>query len=209
MTLYRPTHFRVDDEAALVAFIEAHGFGTLVSTGARGLDVSHIPFLPERGADGRLRLLAHVARANAQWQALAEAAHVVAIFEGPHAYVSPTWYGEQPSVPTWNYAVVHAHGKAVPLDEARLRGLLARLSAKYEAGRAAPWRMEDLTPDYVAKMLNAITGYAIEVEKLEGKFKLSQNRPGRDAALVADALESEGEGALAELMRARVPTARR
>src|SRR6185369_10504174 len=109
MTLYRPTHFRVDDESALLAFIEAHGFGTLVSAGARGLDVSHIPFVPERGADGRIRLLAHVARANAQWEALAGATHVVAIFEGPHAYVSPTWYSEHPSVPTWNYAVVHAH----------------------------------------------------------------------------------------------------
>ena len=208
MSLYIPAHFRVEERAALVDFIDKNGFGTLVSAGPDGIDASHVPFLVDTEGE-KVTLLTHFARANPQARALDKAEHVLAIFQGPHAYVSPTWYENHPAVPTWNYAVVHAQGKAVPLDEARLRGLLARLSAKYEAGRAAPWRMEDLTPDYVAKMLNAITGYAIEVEKLEGKFKLSQNRPGRDAALVADALESEGEDALAELMRARVSAATR
>ena len=204
MTLYRPTHFRVDDEAALVAFIEAHGFGTLVSAGAQGLDVSHIPFLPERSADGRLRLLAHVARANAQWKALAEATHVVAIFEGPHAYVSPTWYGEQPSVPTWNYAVVHAHGRVRLMEEAGLRSLLERLSRTYEGERPNAWRLSAQPGDYVAKMLRAIVGFELEVERLEGKFKLSQNRPAEIPRVIA-ALEAEGQSELAELMRLHAP----
>jgi transcriptional regulator len=204
MTLYRPTHFRVDDEPALLAFIEAHGFGTLVSAGARGLDVSHIPFVPERGADGRIRLLAHVARANAQWEALAEATHVVAIFEGPHAYVSPTWYAEHPSVPTWNYAVVHAHGRVRLMEEAGLRALLERLSRTYEAGRPNAWRLSDQPEEYIARMLRAIVGFELEVERLEGKFKLSQNRPAEIPRVIA-ALEAEGQSELAGLMRIHTP----
>jgi transcriptional regulator len=203
MTLYVPTAFRIDDRRALVEFIERHAFGTLVSTGTSGLHVSHIPFLVEQDPGGALQLLGHVARANDHWRALEEADQVLAIFHGPHAYVSPTWYEAGPAVPTWNYAVVHAHGKAHPIDEARLRGVLARLSAKYEAGRPSPWRMEALEDGYVAKMVGAVTGFAIEVERLEGKFKLSQNRPGRDAERVADALEAEGEAELTALMRAQ------
>jgi transcriptional regulator len=155
----------------------------------------------ERAAGDGLRLLGHFARANPHGQALLAAQHVMAIFQGPHAYISPSWYDHHPSVPTWNYAVVHAHGKARPIDEDELRGLLARLSAKYESGRPAPWRMEDLAEDYVAKMVTAIAGFAIDVERIEGKFKLSQNRPGRDAERVAAALQGEGEAELARLMR--------
>lgn len=205
MTLYIPTHFRVDDRARLVEFIRDNAFGTLVSSGPAGLHVSHIPFIAESGGDGSVRLLGHVARANHQWRSLEAADAAVAIFQGPHAYVSPTWYEHHPAVPTWNYAVVHAHGKPRLMDEARLRDLLLRLSSHYEAGRPSPWRMEDLASDYVAKLLNAIVGFTIEVERLEGKFKLSQNRPGADAERVSAALESEGEGALAALMRGHPP----
>ncbi len=208
MTLYVPPVFRVEERAALVDFIERNAFGTLVSSGPAGLEVSHVPFLVETQGEA-LTLLTHFARANPHARSLGSAEHVLAVFHGPHGYVSPTWYENHPAVPTWNYAVVHASGRAQPIDEARLRSLLARLSARYESGRPKPWRMEDLAPDYVAKMLNAICGFAIEVEKLEGKFKLSQNRPGRDAALVADALESRGERELAELMRSQAPSGRR
>jgi len=209
MTFYVPTAFRVEDRRVLVDFVERYAFGTLVSAGPAGLDVSHVPFLVDEGEDGRLALLTHFARANPQAQNLAGASHVLAIFQGPHAYVSPTWYGNHPAVPTWNYAVVHAHGRARALEEPALRSVLARLSARYESHRERPWRMEALADDYVAKMVNAVVGFAIEVEKIEGKFKLSQNRPGDDAARVADALESEGETALAALMRDRNPAARR
>lgn len=200
MTLYVPPHFRVDDREALFAFVEKYAFGTLVSSGSAGLHVSHIPFLPERGEDGKVRLLGHVARGNEQWTALEDARHLVAIFQGPHAYVSPTWYAAHPSVPTWNYAVVHAHGKARLMDEAELHDLLMRLSATYEAGDAKPWRMSELPADYVSTMLKAIVGFEIEVERLEGKFKLSQNRPA-EIARVISALESRGEPHLAALMR--------
>jgi transcriptional regulator len=144
MTLYVPAAFRIEDRRELVDFIEHHAFGTLVSSGASGLHVSHIPFLVDMQADGAVRLLGHVARGNDHWRALEDATDVLAIFHGPHAYVSPTWYETGPAVPTWNYAVVHAHGKPHPLDDAALRGLLARLSARYESGRPSPWRMEAL-----------------------------------------------------------------
>jgi len=205
MTLYIPPHFRAQDPEALFRFIEEHAFATLVSTGPAGLHVSHIPFLAERDDAGRVRLLAHVARANDHWKVLEQATDVVAIFHGPHAYVSPTWYSGHPAVPTWNYAVVHAHGRATLLDEAELHELLLRLSTGYEAPNVPPWKMSQLPADFTSSMLKAIVGFAIEVERVEGKFKLSQNRPGNDAGRVADALEAAGDPALAALMREHPP----
>jgi len=203
MTLYVPPHFRVDDPQALHGFMVRNAFGTLVSSGAAGLHVSHIPFVVDRDARG-VRLLGHVARANGHWEALEGADHVTAIFQGPHAYVSPSWYSNHPSVPTWNYAVVHAHGKASLMDEAGLHDLLMRLSATYEAGNAKPWKMSELPADYVATMLASIVGFEIAVERLEGKFKLSQNRPA-ETARVIEQLEARGELELAGLMREHPP----
>ena len=202
MTLYVPRHFRVDDRETLERFIATHAFGTLISTGPDGICVSHVPFLPERSEDGKLRLRGHVARANPHWQALAQAAEVLVIFEGPHAYVSPGWYAQQPSVPTWNYAVVHARGRACLLPAEQLPPLLDRLSRAYEEGRPAPWRMQALPAAFTESMLAAIVGFEIAVEKLEGKFKLSQNRRGEDIERVAAALEAQGQQELAALMRA-------
>jgi transcriptional regulator len=204
MTLYIPSHFRVDDRAQLVEFMRANAFATLVSSGPGGLHVSHVPLIAEEASGGPVRLLGHVARANPQWGALEAGDPVVAIFHGPHGYVSPTWYEHHPAVPTWNYAVVHAHGKPRLMDEAALRGLVRRLSETYEEGRPSPWRMDGLAPDYVAKMIGVIGGFTIEVERLEGKFKLSQNRPGQDAARVRAELEAEGQTQLAALMAAHV-----
>ena len=203
MTLYNPPHFRVDDPSTLFEFIRANAFATLVSSGDAGLNVSHIPFVPEM--DGaRVRLLGHVARGNGQWETLEGARNVVAIFHGPHGYVSPTWYVNHPSVPTWNYAVVHAHGKARLLDEAELHDLVTRLAAIYEAGNPKPWRLSEQPAAYVSGMLANIVGFEIEVERLEGKFKLSQNRPAEIPRVIA-ALEARGETALAALMREHPP----
>jgi transcriptional regulator len=203
MTLYVPNHFRVEDRDELFEFMQKHAFATLASAGPAGLHVSHIPFVAERDDRG-VRLLGHVARGNPHWEALESAQHLVAIFEGPHAYISPSWYANHPSVPTWNYAVVHAHGKASLMDEAALHDLLMRLSSIYEAGNAKPWKMSELPADYVATMLKAIVGFEIEVERLEGKFKLSQNRPAETERVIAQ-LEARGEGALAALMREHPP----
>lgn len=199
MTLYVPEAFRVDEPSRLFDFIERHAFGILVSTGDAGLHVSHIPFVAERDEKGAVRLLGHVARANPHWGALEAAADVLAIFEGPHGYVSPGWYASHPAVPTWNYAVVHAHGRARLLDEAELHDVLLRLSATYEAGRPKPWRLSEQPAAFVSSMLQAIVGFEIEVERLEGKFKLSQNRPAEVERVIA-ALDGE-QPELAALMR--------
>lgn len=203
MTIYIPTHFRVDDPARLADFIEAHAFGTLISSSASGVHVSHVPFVVER-APGGLRLLGHLARANAQWGELEGASSVLAVFQGPHAYISPGWYLQHPSVPTWNYAAVHATGRARLLDEAELHELVLRLSTSYESGREKPWRMSELPVPYVDSMLKMIVGFELAVEQLEGKFKLSQNRPA-EVPRVIEALEREGQTELAALMRAAAP----
>ena len=156
MSLYVPSHFRVDDLDAVQAFVSRHAFGTLVTAGPGGLHVSHIPFVVERAEGGALRLLGHVARANPHAKALESATELVAIFQGPHGYVSPTWYENHPSVPTWNYAVAHLHGRATPLDEAGLRALLEKLSSTYEAGRPNAWRLDAAPADFIDKMIGEI-----------------------------------------------------
>jgi transcriptional regulator len=202
VTFYVPRHFHVTDGEVLERFVSAHAFGTLVSAGTAGISVSHVPFLPARGAGGQLRLQGHFARANPHWRELESAGEVLAIFEGPHAYVSPTWYRNHPSVPTWNYAVVHARGTARLLPDDELAPLLDRLSRTYEDGQAAPWRMDAVPADFTAKMLGAIVGFEIAVDRLEGKFKLSQNRRSEDVESVAASLEAQGQAELASLMRA-------
>jgi transcriptional regulator len=206
MTLYIPQHFRLEDRAAILALMRENAFAVLVSSGEAGLHVSHIPFVVE--AEGEeIRLLGHLARNNPQCEALLQAREVLAIFQGPHAYVSPGWYQQHPSVPTWNYAVVHAHGSVEAMEEAQLHELLMGLSATYEAGREKPWKMGELPAAYVSGMLQQIAGFTLRVERLEAKFKLSQNRPAEIPRVVA-ALEAEGEDATAALMRAHAPPAK-
>jgi transcriptional regulator len=203
MSLYIPQHFRVEDPETLLGFMKAHGFVDLVSTVDGQLQASHVPVLTERGRDGTFRLTGHVARANPHWEVLERATDVVAIFRGPHAYVSPSWYQAQPSVPTWNYAVVHAHGAVRLMDEAELHETLHELAAKYEAGRERPWRMGDLPAAYVHGMLAQIVGFEMTVERLEGKFKLSQNRPAEIERVIAG-LDRDGEAELAAMMRSQL-----
>ena len=203
MTLYIPPHFRVEERERLVDFMRSHAFATLVSSGDAGLQVSHVPLLVD--VDGEtMRLRGHVARGNGHWESIEGARDVTAIFHGPHAYVSPTWYVTHPSVPTWNYAVVHAHGKARLTDEAELHEIVHELSAKYEAGNTPPWKMSELPSAYVSSMLGMIVGFEIEVARVEGKFKLSQNRPV-EIARVAERLDAAGEAELAALMRRHAP----
>ena len=206
MTLYIPPLFRVEDRARLVEFMRGNAFATVVSSGKTGLHMSHVPLLVD--AEGEtLRLRGHVAKANEHWQALEEARDLAAIFHGPHAYVSPTWYANHPAVPTWNYAVVHAHGKARLTDEAELHEIVTELSARYEAGNAPPWKLSEQPAAYVSSMLGMIVGFEIEVARVEGKFKLSQNRP-EEIPRVIERLEASGEAGLASLMRQHAPAAK-
>jgi transcriptional regulator len=202
--VYLPPAFTETREEILVAHIEEHDFGLLVTQGNAGLIASQIPFLIAR-RDDKLYLEGHIARANPQGGDFDGSDEALAIFAGPHAYVSPSWYRAGPAVPTWNYATVHAYGAARRIDDADwLRDLVDRLSRRHEAREATPWRMEGLPEPYVASMLTGIVGVEIAVSRLEGKFKLSQNRPAADRPRIVAALEQRGDAdsrALAQLMR--------
>lgn len=199
--IYIPSHFAENDPATLHALIRRHNFGTLVLSHRDETQVSHLPFLLD---GGRNVLRAHMARANPQWRAFSPDREVLAIFQGPHHYISPAWYGSHPSVPTWNYAVVHAHGRPVLIeDRDALEALMRDLVEHHEAGAPNPWKM-NLPADYREKMLSGIVGFEIGISRLEGKFKLSQNRPASDRPRVIEALQQLGNDdalGVAALMR--------
>ncbi len=159
--------------------VERNGFGALVMSGADGKpEISHFPFVLDR--DGN-RLLAHAARVNPIWKLMDGTVEATAVFEGPNAYVSPDWY-EKPaaSVPTWNYAVVHIHGRPVALDDDGLIDVLVRLTAVHEARLApkAPWKIDKLEPAFFQGLRKGIVGFALPIERIEAKLKLSQNKAG-------------------------------
>jgi transcriptional regulator len=203
--VYLPPHFTETRPEVLLAHIERHDFGLLVTNSDDGLIASQIPFLVERRGE-ELYLQGHLARPNPQLAALGQG-EALAIFAGPHAYISPGWYEAGPAVPTWNYVTVHAYGTAQTIEGAEwLRALLRRLSERHEAREAKPWRMDELSEAYVASMLKGIVGIEIAVTRLEGKFKLSQNRPEGDRPRIIAALEARGDAesrGVADLMRKR------
>lgn len=189
--MYLPRHFREEDRDRLHALVAANSFGTLIVPHEDGLEISHLPFALDREG-GRLRT--HVARTNPIWQKALAAPSVTAVFQGPHGYVSPRWY-EHPArqVPTWNYAVVHAHGRAEgPLPREELRALLDELVAIHERGAPAPWSTAQLAPDFLDGLMEGIVGLSLRIERMEGKFKLSQNRSPADQRRVMDALTERG-----------------
>jgi transcriptional regulator len=185
--------------------VQEYGFATLISRAAGELVATHLPLLldPQRGPYGML--LGHMARANGQWQELSMGETALAIFQGPHAYVSPSWYATRPAVPTWNYMVVHAYG--VPRlveEEAELCRILDATVRLYESDLPEPWSLGALPPEYLRKMLAGIVGFEIPIDRLEGKQKLSQNRSPEDQRGVIEHLEAAGDGisrAVARRMR--------
>jgi len=207
--VYLPPAFTERRREVLIAHIDAHDFGLLVTPGAAAPIASHIPFLTAQRGD-RLYLQGHLARPNPQAADLADKGEALAIFTGPHAYVSPGWYAAGPAVPTWNYVDVHAYGPLTLIDDRGwLIDLLRRMVERHEAREPAPWRLDDLPRPYLDGMLNGIVGVELAVTRLEGKFKLSQNRPAEDRPRVIAALERRQEPeslALAGLMREREPT---
>jgi transcriptional regulator len=183
--MYIPSSFVENDPQVLADFMRAHSFATLVC------QVEGVPFathLPLYYDEKENALLGHMARANAQWRELDSAGEVLAIFTGPHAYISPTYYAEDTAVPTWNYAAVHVYGRAVLVEEmAEQKRILQTLTSAYESARAEPWVLDWENGEHVKK-LAAIAFFRIEIEKIEGKFKLSQNRSDADQQAAAEAL---------------------
>jgi transcriptional regulator len=183
--MYCPAAFRQNDLPSLHAQIQASGLAIVTSTGAQGLQASHLPLLLEPGEGEFGTLYGHFARANPHWRDLADGAEALVVFSGPDAYVHPGWYPAKAEhgkvVPTWNYIAVHAWGQAEVFDEPeRLLELVSRLSDRHEQGRAQPWAVSDAPRDYIDTMLRAIVGFALPIRRIEGKWKLSQNRSTLD-----------------------------
>jgi transcriptional regulator len=202
--MYVRAPFEVKDEATIEAFLGRHDFATIVTASGGELVATQVPVVARRAPAG-LVLVGHVARANRHWRLMDGETPTLAIFWGPHDYVSPTWYAGGPAVPTWNYATVHANGKARAIDDdAFTRALLAELVARHETG-PAPWRIEALPADFADRLVDAVVSFELPVERLEAQFKLGQNRPAADRAGTVDGLERAGTpeaAALAAFMRA-------
>ncbi|MCP3705962.1 FMN-binding negative transcriptional regulator [Paraburkholderia sp. CNPSo 3274] len=205
--MYVPAHFAENRKDVLHDCIAQHPFGTLVTQGKSGLDANHIPFELAAG-EGKLGVLrAHVARANPVWQDVASGDEVLVIFRAGDAYISPNWYPSKheahKQVPTWNYVVVHAHGRIKILDDERyVRGVIGRLTRTHEATQPRPWKMADAPRDYTDTLVKAIVGVEIEITRLVGKSKLSQNKEARDIRGAGEALKSSGESRIADAMLA-------
>jgi len=207
--MYLPADFEESRPQVLHELIARHPLGVLVTHGDGGLDANHMPFEFEPAIGSHGVLLAHVARANPLWRELRDGDEVLVVFRAEHGYISPNWYPSKhefhKSVPTWNYMVVHAHGKVTVRDDERfVRGLVARLTRTHEASQPKPWKMTDSSPDYIDSMLQAIVGLEVEVTRLVGKFKLSQNREARDVEGAAKALVAQGDTVLGQAMLDRM-----
>ena len=192
MSLYTPRHFAIGERAAIARLVHDHPFATLVTPGTGDVQVSHLPLLFVADREPHGTLLGHMARANPHWEHAAGTTSV-AIFHGPHAYVSPSWYGEPAkAVPTWNYAAVHATGTLEVIDDAaETRRVLDALVQRFEANRDAPWQFAMPVRERDG-LVGAIVAFRLRIRRVEAKFKLSQNRAPDDRTRVAAALEREG-----------------
>lgn len=210
--MFTPKPFRMEDPAAVEVLIRENSFGLLVTAlpGAAPR-ATHVPFLFDAGNGPKGRLLGHMARANEQWRdfeaLVSGAGEALVVFQGAHGYVSPSWYGPGPAVPTWNYLAVHLYGlpRIIEAPE-EVRALLEHLVATHEAGFEPPWRLDSQEPQYLEAMTRGIVAFEIPVARLEAKAKLSQNRPEADRRRVAAALEAAGgdpDRALAREMHAK------
>jgi transcriptional regulator len=196
--MYVPAAFRVEDTSSLYGAIEAYSFATVVTVADDVPFATHVPLLLEQRADGPA-LLGHVARANPHWRRFDGSRQALAIFHGPHAYISPSWYATQPAVPTWNYVAVHAYGApCVRDDETWVSQLLDRLVAKYESALPEPWS-GDLPGAFRQRMIRAVVGFEMPIERIEGKFKVGQNRPAADHERVERVLAGAADPALRAL----------
>ena len=193
--MYSPKEFRNHDPEKLHTFMMEYPFATLISVHEGAPIVSHLPLILDRPSNGQNEgknpvLLGHMARANSHWKCLSNS-EVLAIFHGPHTYITPKWYEPDPhNVPTWNYTVVHAYGKAKAIqDPIQLEFILRKTSEKFESAEPSPWTFDSL-PESRSDLIRAIVGFEIQITRLEGKFKLSQNRNPNDRKGVIQGLST-------------------
>jgi transcriptional regulator len=205
--MYVPAHFDEPRHAVLHDLIEKAPLGILFTHGRGGMDANHIPFHLARDEGPSGVLHCHVARANPVWQDIATGDEVLIVFRAADAYISPNWYPSKrefkKQVPTWNYRVVHAHGRVTVRDDERyVRTVIARLTKTHEAVQANPWRMSDSPKEFIDMMVKNIVGIEIEITKLVGKMKLSQNKESRDILEAGETLKARGHDAIGDAMLA-------
>jgi len=209
--MYIPSAFRVEDAEKLASFMEQHRFATLVTHDGAAPFASHLPMLLRKEGGPHGTLVSHMARANPQWRHFTNGQEALAVFHGPHAYISPSWYQTQPAVPTWNYATVHAYGVPRLLeDRASVTTLLRETVATFESPLPNPWP-GNLPEDYFDRMMQGIVTFEIPLSRVEGKFKLGQNRGPEDLRGVHHALCQSSDPEvfpLAELMLRECPNLR-
>jgi len=198
--MYTPTAFKLDDTAQQLQLMDQYPFATLIAQGPQGLMAMHLPVLLQRGRDGG-RLHAHIARNNGEFADCPDGTEVLVVFNGPHAYISPSWYPTKKTsngkaVPTWNYVAVHVHGVLNhQSDRQWLLSHLDQLVQRHESGRPDPWALADAPDDYLGMMAGQIVGLDIAITRIEGKAKLSQNRPPVDQRGVVLGLRNPQEPA--------------
>lgn len=202
--MYVPPHFEETRLEVLHELIRARPLATVVTLSADGINANHVPLhlCEEPGRFGALR--GHVARSNPMWADRVEEVEALAIFQGAHGYISPSWYPTKREhgkvVPTWNYAVVHAYGPLRVIDDpVWLRGLLEALVSRHEASSIAPWSISDAPPEFVERMIESIVGFEIVISRLNGKWKASQNQPAENRAGVVEALKQRGDATALEM----------
>jgi len=204
--MFIPSSFKEEDPETLFKIMQENAFATIVTTDEHGAPVATpLPFLIKK-KDNEIKLQAHFAKSNPQWKHLESNSKILVIFNGPHCYISPSWY-KNTGVPTWDYVTVHAYGAATLFESnAQTAELIEELSDKYEQGQENPWKANGNYPD---KMLNAIVGFDINVQELQGKVKIGQNKSAEDLEGVVTALgksSSEQELAIARLIKSYLKT---
>jgi transcriptional regulator len=198
--MYVPPAFKEEDESKLFELIERHSFGLLISQHDGQAFATHLPLLVDRGTGPKISLIGHMARANPQWQQ-AEGQTVMAVFSGPHAYISPTWYEAGNVVPTWNYVAVHVYGtfRAVADEQSTIQ-ILQNTVRLYESPMPSPWTF-DPDSEFNRRMIKAIVAFKIEISRIEGKLKMNQNQSRERRERVARALRATGDPTQAEVAK--------
>ena len=202
--MYIPSYYNETDESKLTEFMQAHSFATMISSQNNNLRATHLPFVIEKRGD-QIFLVSHMAKANPQWKEFIDY-ELLIIFQGPHAYISPTHYEKKQNVPTWNYIAVHAYGKAIIIDEpTAVITILEKMIHSYEASYIEQWK--SLSDDYKNGMVKGIVTFEIEITKLEGKFKLSQNKTKNEQQTIISAFEKSNDSLqikIAEEMKTKI-----
>jgi transcriptional regulator len=204
--MYQPPHFKEEDLATQHALIRAYPLGLVITSGASGLLANPVPIHLDATASAKGTLRLHLARANGQWKDIRDGASILAVFQGADSYVTPSWYATKQEtgkvVPTWNYAIVQVRGPARVIEDADwLLSQLNTITSEHEGRREVPWSVGDAPDDFVRAQLKGIVGIEIEINEIEGKWKVSQNRPAGDRAGVAAGLAAEGEQDMLSLVR--------